>query len=143
MAVTYEHSCFTNLVIKWLAGGFDNLCLSCLIVYGHTNHRTDISSSQLTSLYNPHSNLTNQILNASINFLLTLHFNCLNNPSPVLDIWLSGKHWKKLNKKIGVRYIKWKKKDEGFRAIRTIKEPGSWSLHDISVSYNSYLKKQS
>lgn len=68
---TNEHSCFTNLIIKWLVGGFDNLCLSCLIFYGHTNHRTDISSSQLTSLYNPHSNLTNPILNASINLLLT------------------------------------------------------------------------
>lgn len=52
---------FTNLIIEWLVGGFNNLCLSCLIVYSHTNHRTDISSSQLTALYNPYSNLTNQI----------------------------------------------------------------------------------
>ena len=48
----------TNLIVEWLVGGFDNLCLSCLIVNVYTNHRTDIGSSQLTTLYNPHSNLT-------------------------------------------------------------------------------------
>ena len=70
--------CSTNLIIEWLVGGFDNLRLPCLIVYIHTNHRTDISSSQLTTFYNPHSNLTNQknaivhAINSAINIVFTI-----------------------------------------------------------------------
>lgn len=86
--------CSTNLIIEWLVGGFDNLCLPCLIVYIHTNHRTDISSSQLTTFYNPHSNLINKkkCYCSACHKLCNQY--CLHNSLPVLGIWLVGKHCK-------------------------------------------------